>query len=1129
MKQFYLLILNLLIVLFVKSQNSGPYKHLSNYTQPAPNAAALGKYVDFPIGYYTGTPNISIPLYELKDGAAQLPISLNYHGSGIKVSEVASWVGIGWSLQAGGMITRSIQGAADEFGYYGDSGIKKMPLLPYPVNGVITDIGATDRMYFLSQMGSGSVDTEPDLFCFNFNGYQGKFVFDENRTPRLLEEQDLKIAVNFKGGKFASWIITTPDGVRYYFGENNLQEINTIYNNEVIDNQSTNSSSWLLNKIIYPNSKDTVTLNYATESYGYFDLSPETTVYDNRDATYDVRNACSVVSQQPPSTILRTKVSGLRLTNITSKNFKIVFSAINQRQDLISYSTEPYPFQLDSIKILNSQNQCLKQFLLSYSYFTSTTATGASSLILSVIGGNISDTKRLKLTSVKELSGDGLLSKPAYIILYNEQYQLPRRMSYDQDHWGYSNNFSGNSNDRFTPRVEHQLCSSHNGIVAFRNPSWPSMQSFSIKSLKDPLGVTTTFDFESHTSSMMYPSRMVGGLRIHQITATDSVTGLSNIRTYEYSDGGVIYNVPKYIIDPKNEYYNFTPSGATGASYAGYGFESQNYTSCIIKQSQSLVPLLDFQGNHIGYPEVKEIFGIRGEGGFKKYSFVADQYSRSTSRLDMSNFTDIATIKGNNDLVTGYFGNSHFNDINPIDLKYVLGYSGYNNYPFAPLQVDVRRGKLIKEQMFDSTGNLIHSVSNIYKEDYNENYWIRGFKLFRSQRTKTNESLGNVTTDNDALTYYKLHSGISHLTEKTESDYKDGKELTSTTRYGYESKYHNFPTSDTTVNSLGDTLINKTYYSFDYANNATSDNVFGKMKNRNTLLPVSKWQWRNNRLISGSITEYKDFASSSADTLINPVKIYTLETSTPLTTAQAGIGIALTGLINTFIPNSSYVEKVNFNYDGTSGKIIGQKLINNKNQALIWDNNYNLPLAQIENASYTDVAYSGFESTETGNWTFPYSSVVTDASAPTGTRTYLLSTGNAISKSGLASTQTYIVSYWLKSGSTLVISGGTQSNRLIGRTAKNWTYYQVKISGTTSISIAGTGNIDEVKIYPLNSQMTTYTYDPLLRLIATTTPNEAISYYEYDALNRLIAIKDQYQNIIKAFDYNYGRASRASQ
>ena len=82
---------------------------------PAPNTASLGKYVENPVGYYTGVPNISIPLYEIKEKNFSLPISLSYHAGGIKVEDVSSNVGLGWVLNAGGVITRVVKDIPDDF------------------------------------------------------------------------------------------------------------------------------------------------------------------------------------------------------------------------------------------------------------------------------------------------------------------------------------------------------------------------------------------------------------------------------------------------------------------------------------------------------------------------------------------------------------------------------------------------------------------------------------------------------------------------------------------------------------------------------------------------------------------------------------------------------------------------------------------------------------------------------------------------------------------------------------------------------------------------------------------------------------------------------------------------------
>lgn len=103
----------ILLIIGVINVNGQP-NNVKAPTFPSPNAASLGKYGDIPVSYHTGVPNISIPIYTVTQGSLSLPISLSYHSSGLKVDEVASNVGLGWSLNAGGMITRSVNGGPDE-------------------------------------------------------------------------------------------------------------------------------------------------------------------------------------------------------------------------------------------------------------------------------------------------------------------------------------------------------------------------------------------------------------------------------------------------------------------------------------------------------------------------------------------------------------------------------------------------------------------------------------------------------------------------------------------------------------------------------------------------------------------------------------------------------------------------------------------------------------------------------------------------------------------------------------------------------------------------------------------------------------------------------------------------------
>ncbi|MFZ1676060.1 MAG: DUF6531 domain-containing protein, partial [Saprospiraceae bacterium] len=65
------------------------------------------------VNLFTGDLNYNIPLFELPGPGGSYPFTLSYN-SGITMDQEASWVGLGWTLNAGA-INREMRGLPDEF------------------------------------------------------------------------------------------------------------------------------------------------------------------------------------------------------------------------------------------------------------------------------------------------------------------------------------------------------------------------------------------------------------------------------------------------------------------------------------------------------------------------------------------------------------------------------------------------------------------------------------------------------------------------------------------------------------------------------------------------------------------------------------------------------------------------------------------------------------------------------------------------------------------------------------------------------------------------------------------------------------------------------------------------------
>ncbi|TAF92337.1 MAG: hypothetical protein EAZ22_00530, partial [Cytophagales bacterium] len=622
----------------VSNGRVGAPESISGLSVASPNAASLGKFADIAVHYGNGLPQINIPIATVKEGELQLPIGLQYHHSGVKVEEMASWVGLGWSLNAGGVINRQVMGGPDESygsntsqkgqvptttyfntrtGYYADKGFR--PFVPFLVcspPSAATPINQSLRVgnEFLAA-ALGIKDTEPDLFTFNVAGYTGKFYFDTLQQVHLLPQQDVQIEVDFDPltKQFDTWTLVTPEGIRYHFGENNTYETSRTGagSNPYPLSVAELRASWLLTRVESADRQRNIYLSYTSEQTAFRSLAPEkfvayVTPYEGPTS--------------PDQRINTTRNYGHRLSQIRSSSTEVNFLANTLRQDVDASSTAK---RLDAIQVkARNQAACLR-YQLQYDYLLSTPpAQGEGDALISTDGSN-DDFKRLRLLAVQEYSCDLAQSKPAYSFQYAGGV-LPRRLSYQRDHWGY---FNGrfNNNSLIPSGITNSTFINSN-----RQADATLMRRGHLTQITYPTGGFTRFTMQAHQSG----SIVKGGLRVQQITdyfaPTDSV-----VRTFEYSfpleafQRLYLQQIPLSALDRWRSYLS------NSCPLAGSGTVKGTNLDCLVNRtligSHLFGELAAMSGAAIGYQQVRVYYT---NNGHSRYEYNLSQYTNQYAQLN---------------------------------------------------------------------------------------------------------------------------------------------------------------------------------------------------------------------------------------------------------------------------------------------------------------------------------------------------------------------------------------------------------------------------------------------------------------------------------------------------------------
>lgn len=1193
----------------VFAQDKFPHDNLASNFTPSPNAgnSAYGKSIS--VDPYTGMLQAGFTLYSYKNASTGLAhnITIGYNGGGgIHVDDIASNIGLGWSLNTGGVITRTINDMPDELGIAVDTG---------------NDPGV------LRQYVAETQDGQIDNFFYSAGESSGKFVVGRNNRVIPIPNGSTKIqrAVGAYSPSSApldscysiSYTVTLANGTRYLYSNFDCSSLN--YNDTASIHKKYASSTWYLSMIISAFNRDTIVFDYTPVVHSYYvGTSTSEYIYNSGGGTPNYSYYTHYSDNNNRSRDMR--LLDIKYPDGTEVDFHYSSFA---RLDLHSDNA------LDNITITNGGTAYGYKF--QYSYINSALLNG-SHLYPYQDYSHASQWTYDERSTRLLLSGFNLFSGGSNLSGYTFQYDssiLPWRGSSIQvDHWGFFSYYAGgrvpgvstnsitlNRTAGFsTADVLNQINLPTGGNIQVQYEANNTRSTLSTNDVastiyyKDSLysqdSTTAYYNNDAHTLNMIerspvaldgktilvdvtvtpsgWPSDlnnntqiryavmkwnnflgMISGYSAVNFDSLDFATGTSRIMEFAETGNSADTMASENFLVPssatsshlaavrfkvKYQYYyaHGVPTYAVGGVRVKRLIESDN-----LSQANQMV-------HEYGYAESDGITSSGIVAVNPKYDFnYTEDYqpdagnpAHPSAPYAFPNNPDLVTHFVNSSATSGsnytyqVYTDAAVNSLifthgSPVGYDRVTEYLGTSNsykkktvYQFTtptatvvaprfwgnilpfPTQpdLDFATGLPISVAEYNSTGKLLRQTQNSY------GIYLQSIQDINFVEIKAGAVVYPAVdgTSFKKLVFYPVTGKVVPSQSTTTEYYAGGDSISNTIQYTYDTSTMVLKQAITT-DSKGVPIVSKYYYPYDFSIGGT----ITTLKNKGIIYdPVRVEVWKDTvspKLINANVATFQYLSDSS----VKPLSGYTLTTTAPITSGTFG------SFNNTqLVQNPQY-----FTQEGTldiydnKGSLL-QTSQNGVPTSFIWAYKHKYPVAKVDNAKLSDIAYTSFED-GTGNWsqtsTFSYAFTTV---AVTGNYAYSLYSGNTLSKSGLDPTKTYILSYWSNSTPPSVSynNGGSPiSLSPVGTDKHNgWTLYKVQISGASTVTLSGgisAAVLDELRLYPKGSFMTTSTYDPLFGITSSCDAANRTTYYEYDVFGRLKDQRNFDRNLVKVYDY----------
>ncbi|MEO9802999.1 MAG: hypothetical protein ABJF04_07115 [Reichenbachiella sp.] len=891
----------------------------SDFLPPSPSAGASGASGG---GLAQGMSGVSIPLANFATNQLSVPVSLSYYSTGTKVDQLASNVGLGWSLQAGGVITRTVRDDRDE-----------ISPSAYP-----TDIYTltTETLDFLENATDPDqdFDTEPDLFSFNFMGYSGSFVIDSHDTIRVMPYQNLRIE---KNDSLDYIHITTPDGIRYEFGGTGATETSKSWYSGTYCQSSSSGyadsvkTAWHLKTIIHP-VEGQIDLEYDTASFSY--IAGKTQTY------YDTLSSGRPAGQPFPiypadNCDVNIKTDELIIKKISATHFGSIEFASSERPGIGNT-------KLDSVFVKSASGDTLRKVLLKYEFTAN---------------------DRMFLTQVTDIDADST-QEGLHVFDYYDIEKLPERLKFAQDHWGY---YNGKLSSTFLLPTYDTIADAGDASKAAVFSSFTKADRSAdadyakygmLRSIVYPSSMFTTFEYEANILS---DASITGGLRLKGVVNHDPVTGQKDSTRYYYGQATSLTTSS----GQQSERPDFWSYYSEFTNRLENTNDSCNYYGCTYAslQSNSLNSLYNTRGHHLSYEYVTVVKGDSLDNGGITYQFLqAADTSGTVVYGELISGTPLSNRGWNDGLLKKSEVFKLDGSGNPVVLRktehtYQMDSANYTEIPAAAIrktfETDCEQTTLvpctdenndIEYLIFcrtQHTHNYTGPIGECIAADNDNSIKVIAVPPCVGYDPGDTVVVSSILNNVDVVEY-KNYSFWQYLKSTTTSQYdEDGNNpVTTTVTYHYDSASHAQLTSVDSDASIEGTITTSYTYPQDYGGSGGA--VIDSMVSRHLVgIPVETVKKVGSNVVSAGATK---FSYDSTNDWVVPEVFYAWEDTGGTFTASSNG--------TTF---SSYTKKGEVLARDNKGQVISQRAENNIISSVIRGYNQTLVVASITNADTAQV------------------------------------------------------------------------------------------------------------------------------------------------------------------------------